>query len=348
MATTLAKLRAGVQSAIRGARSSNLVKRSLSFSAHNDDVGFIGMGNMGSHMAMNLFTSGFRVSVHDINRAAVQPFLDRGVPVKETPMEIAEASDVVITMLPSSAHVMDVYTGPNGLLHSSSSLRPWLFIDTSTIDPLTSRKLSLSVSGCALKKKLGCQEKPYMLDAPVSGGILAAEAGSLTFMVGGTQEAYLAAEPLFHSMGRASIYCGGAGNGSVAKICNNLAMAISMIGVSEALAIGQSQGIAASTLSSIFNCSSARCWSSDTYNPVPGVMDGVPSSRNYQGGFASKLMAKDLDLAAVSAKEAGVKHPLTIQAQEIYHELCNESNSANDFSCIFRHYYGGKDEPLKD
>ncbi|XP_021735563.1 probable 3-hydroxyisobutyrate dehydrogenase, mitochondrial isoform X2 [Chenopodium quinoa] len=358
MATTLAKLRAGVQSAIRRARSSDHIKRSFSSSAHNDvacsstdtnwDVGFIGMGNMGSHMAMNLFKSGFRVSVHDVNRAAVQPFLDRGVPVKETPMEIAETSDVVITMLPSSAHVMDVYTGPNGLLHSSSSVRPWLFIDSSTIDPLTSRKLSLSVSGCALKEKLGCQEKPFMLDAPVSGGILAAEAGSLTFMVGGTKEAYLAAEPLFHSMGRASIYCGGAGNGSVAKICNNLAMAISMIGVSEALTIGQSQGIAASTLSSIFNCSSARCWSSDTYNPVPGVMDGVPSSRNYQGGFASKLMAKDLDLAAVSAKEAGVKHPLTIQAQEIYHELCSENNSAKDFSCVFRHYYGGKDEPVKE
>lgn len=317
---------------------------SLNLQPKLKNVGFIGLGNMGSRMAMNLLKSGFRISVHDTNGAAVKQFLDRGVPVKETPMEIAEASDIVITMLPSSTHVMDVYMGPNGLLHSSSSLRPRLFIDSSTIDPLVSRKLSLSVSGCALKENLDCQEKPFMLDAPVSGGILAAEAGSLTFMVGGAQEAYLAAEQLFLSMGRASIYCGGAGNGSVAKICNNLAMAISMIGVSEALAIGQSLGIASSTLSRIFNCSSARCWSSDNYNPVPGVMDGVPSSKDYQGGFASKLMAKDLDLAAASAKAAAIKHPLTLQAQEIYHELCKEGNEAKDFSCVFRHFYGGKDE----
>ncbi|XP_048490583.1 probable 3-hydroxyisobutyrate dehydrogenase, mitochondrial isoform X2 [Beta vulgaris subsp. vulgaris] len=298
---------------------------SLDVQSRLKNVGFIGLGNMGSRMATNLLKSGFRVSVHDMNGVAAKQFVDRGVLVKETPMEIAEASDVVITMLPSSTHVMDVYMGPNGLLHSSSALQPWLFIDSSTIDPLTSRKISLSVSGCALKEKLDCQEKPFMLDAPVSGGILAAEAGSLTFMVGGSEEAYLAAESLFLSMGRDSIYCGGAGNGSVAKICNNLAMAISMIGVSEALAVGQSLGVTASTLSRIFNCSTARCWSSDTYNPVPGVMDGVPSSRDYQGGFASKLMAKDLDIAAASANEAAIKHPLTCQAQDIqdlYQELC--------------------------
>lgn len=299
---------------------------------------------MGSRMAMNLYKSGLRLCVHDMNGAVVKQFLDRGIPAKETPKEIAEASDVVITMLPSSKHVMDVYMGPNGLLHSRGSLRPQLFIDSSTIDPLVSRKLSLSVSDCTLKEKIDCQEKPFMLDAPVSGGILAAEAGSLTFMVGGVQEAYLAAEPLFLSMGKASIYCGGAGNGSVAKVCNNLAMAISMLGVSEALAVGQSLGIASSTLSSVLNCSSARCWSSDSYNPVPGVMDGVPSSRDYEGGFASKLMAKDLDLAAASAKEAAVKYPLTCQAQEIYHKLCKEGHEAEDFSCVFRHYYGGKDE----
>ncbi|KAL2945370.1 putative 3-hydroxyisobutyrate dehydrogenase mitochondrial [Bienertia sinuspersici] len=308
------------------------------------NVGFIGLGNMGSRMAMNLLNSGYRVCVHDMNGAAVKQFLDKGVPSKETPKEVAEVSDVVITMLPSSKHVMDVYMGQNGLLHSHNSLRPHLFIDSSTIDPLVSRKLSLSISDCTLKEKIDCQEKPFMVDAPVSGGIIAAEAGSLTFMVGGTQEAYRVAEPLFLSMGRASIYCGGAGNGSVAKVCNNLAMAISMIGVSEALTVGQSLGISASTLSSIFNCSSARCWSSDEYNPVPGVMDGVPSSRDYRGGFASKLMAKDLDLAAASAKEAAIKHPLTCQAQEIYHKLCKEGHEAEDFSCVFRHYYGGKDE----
>ncbi|XP_031405310.1 probable 3-hydroxyisobutyrate dehydrogenase, mitochondrial isoform X2 [Punica granatum] len=271
-------------------------------------------------------------------------FADRGVPTRETPFEIAESSDVVITMLPSSSHVFDVYTGKNGLLHGGNFLRPWLLIDSSTIDPQTSRKLSAIVSNCTLKGKKDDQRSPVMLDAPVSGGVLAAECGTLTFMVGGLEEAYLEAKQLLLSMGKNTIYCGGTANGSAAKICNNLAMAVSMLGVSEALALGQSLGITASTLTRVFNSSSARCWSSDTYNPVPGVMDCVPSSRNYEGGFASKLMAKDLSLAAASAKEVDLKCPLTFQAQEIYLELCKEGHEAKDFSSVFRHYYGGSDE----
>ncbi|GAB4840702.1 hypothetical protein Ancab_021469 [Ancistrocladus abbreviatus] len=307
-------------------------------------VGFIGLGNMGSRMAVNLVNSGFEVSVNDINSAALKTFLDKGVPVKETPCQIAEASDVVITMLPSSGHVFDVYTGKNGLLQSGSPMRPWLFIDSSTVDPQTSRKLSSAVSACALRENTDNWKNSVMLDAPVSGGILGAEAGTLTFMVGGPEEAYLVAEPLFLSMGKASIYCGGAGNGSAAKICNNLAVAVSMIGVSEALALGQSLGIPSRILTKIFNSSSARCWISDTYNPVPGVMEGVPSSRNYHGGFASKLMAKDLNLAVASAKGVNAKHPLTSQAYDMFDKLCKEGHDAEDFSCIFRHYYGGKDE----
>ncbi|EXB75213.1 putative 3-hydroxyisobutyrate dehydrogenase [Morus notabilis] len=280
-------------------------------------IGFIGLGNMGSRMANNLIKAGYKVAVHDINYNVLKKFSDIGVDTKETPYEIAEASDVVITMLPSSSHVNDVYTGPNGLLHGGNVLQPWLLIDSSTIDPQTSRKLSLTVSNCMLKEKKGHWETPVMLDAPVSGGVLAAEAATLTFMVGGSEEAYMAAKSLFLSMGKNTVYCGGAGNGSAAKICNNLAMAISMLGVSEALTLGQSIGIAASTLTKVFNSSSARCWSSDTYNPVPGVMEGVPSSRNYNGGFASKLMAKDLNLAATSANEIGLTCPMTSQAQKM-------------------------------
>jgi len=162
--------------------------------------------------------------------------------------------------------------------------------------------------------------------------------------VGGLEEAYLAAKPLLLSMGKRAIYCGGTGNGSAAKICNNMAMAISMLGVSEAFALGQNLGIKASTLTDIFNCSSARCWSSDTYNPVPGVMDGVPSSRNYHGGFTSKLMAKDLDLAMASASGVGFKCPMGSEALEIYRKLCGDGCELKDFSCVFRHYYAGKDE----
>ncbi|KAH9796042.1 putative 3-hydroxyisobutyrate dehydrogenase [Citrus sinensis] len=309
-------------------------------------------------------------------------FSDMGVPTKETPFEVAEASDVVITMLPSSSHVsimiqfadlkhtyvhtrffsvlagldgysskniapllvLDVYNGPNGLLQGGNSVRPQLLIDSSTIDPQTSRNISAAVSNCILKEKKDSWENPVMLDAPVSGGVLAAEAGTLTFMVGGSEDAYQAAKPLFLSMGKNTIYCGGAGNGAAAKICNNLTMAVSMLGVSEALTLGQSLGISASTLTKILNSSSARCWSSDSYNPVPGVMEGVPASRNYGGGFASKLMAKDLNLALASAKEVGVDCPLTSQAQDIYAKLCENGHDSKDFSCVFQHYYGGKDE----
>lgn len=323
------------------ASSSSL--RSFS-SSQFESVGFIGLGNMGSRMVNNLLKAGYNVTVHDINCNAMKKFSDMGVPTKETPFEVAEASDVVITMLPSSSHVFDVFTGPKGLLQGGNLLRPWLLIDSSTIDPQTSRKLSVTVSKCNLKGKKDNLVIPVMLDAPVSGGVLAAEAGTLTFMVGGSEEAFLAAKPLFLSMGKNTIYCGKAGNGSAAKICNNLAMAISMLGVSEALALGQSLGISASTLTKVFNSSSASCWSSDSYNPVPGVMEGAPSSRNYDGGFASKLMAKDLNLAAESAKDIGQKCPLTSHALEIYTELCKDGNETRDFSCVFRHYYSGMDE----
>ncbi|KAM4101377.1 hypothetical protein ACB094_05G139000 [Castanea mollissima] len=293
-------------SLISSSSSSSSSIRSFS-SSKFESVGFIGLGNMGSRMVNNLVKAGYNVTVHDINCNAMKKFSDMGVPTKETPFEVAEASDVVITMLPSSSHVFDVFTGPKGLLQDNLVI-------------------------------------PVMLDAPVSGGVLAAEAGTLTFMVGGSEEAFLAAKPLFLSMGKNTIYCGKAGNGSAAKICNNLAMAISMLGVSEALALGQSLRISASTLTKVFNSSSARCWSSDSYNPVPGVMEGAPSSRNYDGGFASKLMAKDLNLAAESAKDIGQKCPLTSHALEIYTELCKDGNETRDFSCVFRHYYSGMDE----
>lgn len=299
---------------------------------------------MGSQMANNLIKAGYEVIVHDFNHSAMKLFSDRGILTKDSPFEIAEMSDVVITMLPSSSNVLDVYTGPNGLLHTGTVLRPWLFVDSSTIDPQTSRRISVAVSNCFLKDKKDNRETPVMLDAPVSGGVLAAESGTLTFMVGGLEEAYLAAKSLFLAMGKNTIYCGGAGNGSAAKICNNLALAVSMLGISEGFALGQSLGISATTLTKIFNSSSARCWSSDSYNPVPGVMEGVPSARNYDGGFASKVMAKDLNLATTSAKEVGVKCPLSLHAEQIFMELCNQGHGTKDFSCVFRHFYSGMDE----
>ncbi|EOY25544.1 6-phosphogluconate dehydrogenase family protein isoform 3, partial [Theobroma cacao] len=275
---------------------------SSNLSSHFESVGFIGLGNMGSRMANNLLKAGYKVTVHDVNCNVMKMYSDMGVSTKQTPFEVAEASEVVITMLPSSSHVLEVYNGPNGLLHGGSLLTPRLLIDSSTIDPQTSRKLSVSVSNCTLKDTKDNWESPLMLDAPVSGGVVAAEAGTLTFMVGGSEDAYLAAKSLLLSMGKNAIFCGGPGTGSAAKICNNLAVAVSML----------------------------------------GVMPGVPSSRNYSGGFASKLMAKDLNLAAASAEEVGVKSPLTFLAQNIYAEICENGHESEDFSCVFHHYYSGK------
>ncbi|KAK3134357.1 hypothetical protein QOZ80_6AG0548070 [Eleusine coracana subsp. coracana] len=317
---------------------------SVAIPSYLENVGFIGLGNMGSHMARNLIMAGYKVTVHDINESAMKKFSDDGIPTKQSPLEVSESSDVIITMLPSSSHVLDVYNGPNGLLGTGRRLGPWLYIDSSTVDPHTSRKISMDIARCHLIENRGHAEKPVILDAPVSGGVPAAEAGNLTFMVGGSEEAYIEAKSLLLSMGKKAIYCGGSGNGSAAKICNNMAMAISMLGVSEAFALGQNLGIKASTLTDIFNCSSARCWSSDTYNPVPGVMAGVPSSRNYDGGFTSKLMAKDLDLAMASASGVGFKCPMGSEALEIYQKLCKDGYQSKDFSCAFRHYYAGKDD----
>lgn len=317
---------------------------SLRIPSQFEKIGFVGLGSMGSRMANNLIKKGYNVTVHDLNKSIMKIFSEKGIVTKESPFEVAETSDVVITMLPSSASVLDVYTGPTGFLCNGNISRPWLYIDSSTIDPQTSRKISSTIATCALKGNTDGLEVPSMLDAPVSGGALGAEAATLTFMVGGSEEVFMAAKPLFQSMGKNSIYCGGAGNGSAAKICNNLAMAVSMLGISEAFALGQKLGIAAGTLTQIFNSSSARCWSSDTYNPVPGVMVGVPASKNYDGGFASKLMAKDLNLATMSAKEVDQICPLTSQAEKIFVELCNDGNEAKDFSCVYQQYYHGVKE----
>ncbi|KAL3677756.1 hypothetical protein R1sor_020712 [Riccia sorocarpa] len=323
------------------------ISRSYSHAtADEQNVGVIGLGNMGSHMAFNLLKAGHTLFVHDRNDAAMQSLVEKGASKADSPKEIAERSDVVITMLPASSHVEEVYTGSNGLLSSSAGLRPSVLIDCSTIDPQTSRTLATKVGTCRLSASavnIG-SETPVMLDAPVSGGVGGASAASLTFMVGGPETGLKAALPLFNVMGKRVVHCGGPGTGSAAKLCNNLAMAISMAGVSEAFALGQRLGIDSSILSNIFNSSSARCWSSDTYNPVPGVMDNVPASRDYKGGFSCQLLAKDLGLALVAAKETGSHIPLTKQVYEMYSNLCQKGYNHEDFSNIFQRLYEG--EPL--
>ncbi|KAK1304229.1 hypothetical protein QJS10_CPB11g01757 [Acorus calamus] len=314
-------------------------------------VGFIGLGNMGSHMASNLIDAGFELVVHDINCEAMKKFVEKGVPTKETPLQLAESSDVVITMLPSSSHVLDVYTGSNGLLHGGPFLRPWLFIDSSTIDPQTSRSLSATISKCTLEKIKGSIGTPVMLDAPVSGGVPGAEAGTLTFMVGGLEEAYLAAKPLFHSMGKCATYCGRSGNGATRGLelrlhdpycgpegCLNsrrLVVLAAVEGISSMVRLHHcNPSQPQDPLASAFNQRS---------NKFGDLCDHV--NKNFQLIKRSLLeQAKDLELAAASAEQVGHNCRLASQALDIYKELCKRGHESKDFSCVFRQYYSGKDE----
>ncbi|KAI5056673.1 hypothetical protein GOP47_0028491 [Adiantum capillus-veneris] len=312
-------------------------------------IGFIGLGNMGSHMASNLMKGGFQLVVHDINDVNVRAFAEKGATAAKSPSEVAELTDAVITMLPSTNSVLDVYLGNNGLLSRKDSIRPFLLIDASTVDPKTCHKIASVGEQCSLlesSRHLEGFHHPIVLDSPVSGGVLGAQAGTLTLMVGGIENGCKAAKPLLDCMGKNVLYCGGSGNGAAAKICNNLALAVSMAGISEAISLGQQLGVSAHALSKIFNISSARCWSSDTYNPVPGVMEGVPASRGYTGGFSCQLMKKDLGLAVAAADENQALTPLARQVYNMYTQLCENGNGNKDFSSIFQLTYKGFSEDV--
>jgi len=289
-------------------------------------VGFIGLGNMGRHMASNLVNKGHEVMVYDLSHGAVQSLVDIGATGASTTQEVAQQADVLITMLPSSPHVQEVFAGPEGI--APLIKEGALVIDSSTIDPTTSRQVAQVV-----EKQTGVQ----MVDAPVSGGVGGAEQGTLTFMVGGLDEAFARAQPILADMGKNIVHCGDIGTGQVAKVCNNLVLGISMVGVSEAMALGIKAGMDPKKLAGIFNTSSARCWSSDTYNPCPGVMEGVPASRGYTGGFGVDLMKKDLGLALMSGDDVKAALPMGNLAHQVYSDISAAGGGGKDFSYAFEH-----------
>lgn len=280
---------------------------------------------MGMHMAKNLVKNGHSVVGFDVNKSSVDKFVAGGAGRgAASPKEVAQSASVVVTMLPSSPHVQQVYEGANGVFEGIKSGA--LLIDSSTIDPLVARKLSAAAQTKGVS----------LLDAPVSGGVGGAEAGTLTFMVGADTLALFArAEPLLRNMGKNVVHCGGAGTGQIAKICNNLILAISMAGVSEAMGLGVALGMDPKVLAGIINTSSGRCWSSDTYNPVPGVMQNVPSSRGYAGGFAVDLMAKDISLATGAAHAVKAPVPLGGAVQQLYNLLSRQGYGSKDFSSVY-------------
>ncbi len=293
------------------------------------NIGFIGLGNMGGPMALNLLKAGHTLEVFDLVPASVQRLTDAGAHALSSPADIARSNvELIITMLPAARHVKAVYLGEDGLLaHVAPGVR---LIDSSTIDPMTARE----VAAAAAK-----QGNP-MLDAPVSGGTGGAAAGTLTFMVGGSEADFAHAQPLLANMGKNIVHCGAAGNGQVAKVANNMLLGISMIGVAEAMNLGVALGMDAKVLAGVINTSSGRCWSSDTYNPFPGVLDSAPAARGYSGGFGTDLMLKDLGLATEAAKQAQQPVLLGALAQQLYQSFSAQGHGELDFSAIIRLYTG--------
>ncbi len=290
-------------------------------------IGFIGLGNMGAPMAHNLLKAGHQLSVFDLNAAAVDNLVGAGALPVDSPTAIAQGNaELIITMLPAAPHVKSVYLGENGLIASARA--GVMLIDCSTIDPHSAREVA----------KAAAEHGNPMLDAPVSGGTGGAAAGTLTFMVGGSDADFDRAQPILAAMGKNIVHCGAAGNGQVAKVANNMLLGISMIGVAEAMALGVALGMDAKTLAGVINTSSGRCWSSDTYNPFPGLLDNVPASRGYSGGFGSDLMLKDLGLATEAAKQVRQPVILGALAQQLYQSFSAQGHGGLDFSAIINQY----------
>jgi 3-hydroxyisobutyrate dehydrogenase len=285
-------------------------------------IAFIGLGNMGGPMARNLVKAGHALTVFDVVKANVDALAALGAVPAASAKDAAAQGELVITMLPSSPHVKSVYLGDAGVLAGATAGS--ILIDSSTIDPLTARE----VAAAALQRGYA------MADAPVSGGTGGAEAGTLTFMVGAAPELFECIKPILAHMGKNIVHCGGAGTGQVAKICNNMLLGISMVGVAEAMNLGVALGIDPKVLAGIINTSSGRCWSSDTYNPYPGVLPNAPASRGYTGGFGTDLMLKDLGLATDAAKQAKQPVVLGAAAQQLYQLLSSQGAGGQDFSAV--------------
>lgn len=292
-------------------------------------IGFIGLGNMGGPMAANLVQAGHGVAGFDLSPAALDALRAAGGTVAATAAEAAKGAGVVITMLPAGQHVRAVLTGPDGLL--PQLLPGTLLIDCSTIDVETARAVAdaATAQGCA------------MLDAPVSGGTVGASAGTLTFMVGGEADAFARAQDVLGAMGKTIVHAGPAGAGQAAKLCNNLILGITMLGVSEAFALADKLGLSAQSLFDISSKSSGQCWSLTSYCPVPGPVPSSPANRDYQPGFAAALMLKDLTLAMEAAKSAGAAGVLGEQARAAYARLCDAGMGGNDFSVAARALLAG-------
>ncbi|KAI9173333.1 hypothetical protein H9P43_007464 [Blastocladiella emersonii ATCC 22665] len=316
--------------------SAHLLRRTMATAAaagaKQPVIGFIGLGQMGAPMSGHLFakTEGARAKfiVHDVVSSSVDAFkaAHPGAVSAPTPADVAAEADVIFTMVPTSAHVQEVYLGARGIVQTVK--RGSLLVDSSTIAPAMSQHVAKS-----LIEPKGVE----VIDAPVSGGILGAHNATLTFMVGGPKPSLDRVTPFLNHMGKNIFHCGtDVGTGQVAKICNNMILGTTMVAVSEGLNLGVKLGMDPKLLSQIVNVSTGRCWSSDTYNPVPGVMDGVPSARNYDGGFGITLLQKDMGLALAAAESVKAPVPLAASADQLYKTImATPGLEKKDFSVVY-------------
>jgi len=287
------------------------------------NIAFIGVGNMGGPMARNLLKAGHTVTVFDLNIGAVEQVMQAGAARADSANEAAANADCVITMLPAGHHVRMVYLDDGILAHAKKGA---LLIDCSTIDVDSAKAVHVNA------EKAGFQ----FVDAPVSGGTGGAEAGTLTFMCGGLEDSFARARPILEQMGKRVVLAGGPGAGQAAKICNNMLLAISMIGTCEAFVLAEKLGLDPQKLFEIASTSSGQCWSLTTYCPVPGPVPTSPANRGYQGGFAAALMLKDLKLSQSAAQSSGAPTPLGAEATQLYALFAAQGRETLDFSGIIK------------
>jgi len=287
-------------------------------------IAFIGLGNMGGPMAINLIKAGHSVAAFDMSKAAVDRVVAVGGESAASADAAATDAEAIVTMLPAGQHVRQVYLGDQGLLKAAKA--GTLIIDSSTIDVATARDVHAAAKTARID----------FLDAPVSGGVGGATGGTLTFMVGGEDAAFQRAKPILDKMGKNIFHAGGAGNGQAAKICNNMLLAISMIGTCEAFVLAEKLGLDHETLFKISSTASGQCWSLTSYCPVPGPVPASPANRDYQAGFTAAMMLKDLKLAQAAAQASGAATPMGAQATALYTLFESAGAGGRDFSGIIQ------------
>ena len=287
-------------------------------------IGFIGLGNMGGPMAVNLVKAGHSVKVFDLVADNVAKVVAEGASAAATAADVVSDVEFVISMLPAGKHVKSLFISENGI--TKHIAKGAMVIDSSTIDAASAKEVGEHLSSRDIK----------FVDAPVSGGVAGAQGGTLTFIVGGSEDCFATAKPILEGMGKNIFHAGDIGAGQVAKICNNMLLAILMTGTSEALQMGIKHGLDPKVLSDIMLQSSGRNWTLELYNPCPDVLPNVPSSKDYQGGFMVDLMKKDLGLAMEAANQSQSMTPMGALAQNLYQILSAQGQGNKDFSSIFQ------------